>query len=99
MDPSRVNAHTSDVEILEPVGNHPDRASESEAEDLVGGVWEWTGTWYDGEQEYKVIKGGSYVDPPSLLGIDTILYASPKEKIDNIGFRCVRPISTTGYEN
>ncbi|MHC4601300.1 MAG: formylglycine-generating enzyme family protein, partial [Planctomycetota bacterium] len=92
MELERVNCVASgENEALLAVGTHPEGGSEVGVEDLLGGVWEWTESWYSGEQEFKIIKGGSYVDPPSLLTIDTILYASPKEKIDNIGFRCMRP--------
>ena len=84
---------SGESETLQAVGTHPGGVSESGAEDLLGGVWEWTDSWYSGEQEFKIIKGGSYVEPPSLMTIETILYASPKEKIDNIGFRCIRPAS------
>ncbi|MHC4779455.1 MAG: formylglycine-generating enzyme family protein [Planctomycetota bacterium] len=94
-DAQRVNcAASGEVEVLETVGRHPEGTSEAGAEDLLGGVWEWTESWYNGEQEYKIIKGGSYVDPPTLLNIDTVLYASPKEKIDNVGFRCIRAASS-----
>ncbi len=94
MDASKANCASSENEepVLEPVGTHPEGASEIGVEDLLGGVWEWTSSWYGGEEEFKVIKGGSYVDPPDLLSIETVLYASPKEKIDNVGFRCVRPV-------
>ncbi|MHC5036216.1 MAG: formylglycine-generating enzyme family protein [Planctomycetota bacterium] len=93
MNPAFVNCMEGGrPESLEPVGGHPDGSSPHGAEDMLGGVWEWTETWFNAEEEFKIIKGGSYVDPASLLGIETILYASPKEKIDNIGFRCVRPV-------
>lgn len=94
MDPQAVNGKMSDDQEpnLSAVGHHPGGASPCGVEDLLGGAWEWTDSWYDAGMEYKIIKGGSYVDPPSLLSIETILYASPKEKIDNIGFRCCRPV-------
>ena len=57
---------------------------------MLGWVWEWTETWFDTEKEFRIIKGGSWVDPCAFVSVDSLLYAAPKEKIDNIGFRCSR---------
>ena len=40
------------------------------------------------KEEYKVIKGGAWCDTWEFLQLDSILYASPKEKNDILGFRC-----------
>lgn len=92
-EPARLNClYPGEEPDLEAVGKHPDGVSEAGVEDLLGGAWEWTDTWFDDKQEYKIIKGGSFVDPLDYISIDTVLYASPKEKIDNVGFRCCRPV-------
>lgn len=61
--------------------------------DLAGNVWEWTATADEDESEtVHVIKGGCYNDPPDLLDASVRLGASPKDKFETIGFRCVKEI-------
>jgi formylglycine-generating enzyme required for sulfatase activity len=57
---------------------------------MVGNVWQWTESPDPGDPEQRVICGGSWCDPPAFLRCDTHLSAYPKDKYDNIGFRCVR---------
>lgn len=77
---------------LRPSGLHPENASPAGCLDMAGNVWEWTTTWYDEAREYRIIKGGSYADPEEWLRIDKVLFASSKEKIDILGFRCTKPV-------
>lgn len=73
------------------VGHCPENVSEYGARDMVGNVWHWTDTWDRQEQEMKVICGGSWCDPVEFLRLDQHLATHPKDKFDNIGFRCVKP--------
>jgi formylglycine-generating enzyme required for sulfatase activity len=75
---------------IEPSGEREGNVSSVGVHDLVGNKWEWTSTWFDEKEEYKTIRGGAWCDPPEFLTIDIQMYASPKEKIDILGFRCVR---------
>lgn len=62
---------------------------------MVGGVWEWTNTNYADEEGAQLVKGGSWVDPPTpemLSGMAT-LWANKKEKTDILGFRCTKPLA------
>ena len=43
-------------------------------------------------REFRFIKGGSFVDPEAFLQNDASLWASSKEKIDILGFRCCKPL-------
>lgn len=79
-----------DAERIDPVGQHPEGASEWGVQDLCGLVWEWTDSPDPNDQEQRVICGGSWCDPPDFLRCDEHLAAYPKDKYDNIGFRCVR---------
>jgi formylglycine-generating enzyme required for sulfatase activity len=60
--------------------------------DMCGNVWEWTGSRYAKDSEFRVVRGGSYNDPPEFLSLDFRLEAHPKDKCEAIGFRCVKNI-------
>lgn len=77
-------------DALDKVGQHPKGASEFGVQDMAGLVWEWTESPDPSDPEQRVICGGSYVDDESFLRCDEHLAANPKDKYDNIGFRCVR---------
>jgi formylglycine-generating enzyme required for sulfatase activity len=77
-------------EHIDPVGQHPDAASEWGVQDMCGFVWEWTDSPDPSDSEQKVVCGGSWCDPESFLRCDEHLAAYPKDKYDNIGFRCIR---------
>jgi formylglycine-generating enzyme required for sulfatase activity len=57
---------------------------------MAGNVWEWTTTAETDGETVHVIKGGCYNDPQDLLRSDIRLEATPKDKFENIGFRCVK---------
>ena len=79
------------TDAVAEVGHCPENVSEYGARDMVGNVWQWTDTWDRQEPEMKVICGGSWCDPVEFLRLDGHLQTNPKDKFDNIGFRCVRP--------
>lgn len=90
-DAEKVVCSRDDVsERIDAVGGRPSGQSEWGAQDLCGLVWEWTDSPDPNDQEQKVICGGSWCDPPEFLRCDEHLAAYPKDKYDNIGFRCVR---------
>ena len=84
-----------------PVGSFPEGKSREGVVDLIGNVWEWTSSKavsYPGNTELKlpqgqVIRGGSYLEPPS--GSDAITatrrsVVQPSTKDATIGFRLIR---------
>jgi formylglycine-generating enzyme required for sulfatase activity len=75
---------------VDPVGKCAGNVSEFGVHDMVGNVWQWTESPDPSDPEQRVICGGSWCDPPRFLRCDEHLSAYPKDKFDNIGFRCVR---------
>ena len=73
-----------------PVGSFPENASPWGALDMAGTVWEWTNTPHATAENSKVIRGGSWCDNERYLRTHEELYASVREKADNLGFRTVK---------
>ncbi len=71
-------------------GEFPANVSEFGVRDALGNVWEWTDSPDPNDSEQRVICGGSWCDPEDFVRADQHLAAYPKDKYDNIGFRCVR---------
>ncbi|MCU0728344.1 MAG: formylglycine-generating enzyme family protein [Planctomycetes bacterium] len=85
--------HLDGVDMVTPVDAFEANRSVFGVRDMAGNVWEWQKDWDPIEIDMKVISGGSWADPPQFLRCDRHLYANPKDKFDNIGFRCVRPVT------
>jgi len=71
-------------------GEFPANVSEYGVREAVGNVWEWTDSPDPTDSEQRVICGGSWCDSEEFIRADQHLAAYPKDKYDNIGFRCVR---------
>ena len=72
------------------VTQHAKGASQFGVVDLAGNVWEWTATTLEDGETFQVVKGGCFSDLTELLRSDGRLEAGPKDKVENIGFRCVK---------
>jgi hypothetical protein len=77
-----------DFDYTSPVGSFP--ANRHGLYDLGGNVWEWCSDSYDGQQNYRVLRGASWhsAKPHTLLS-SARLFNSPGHRVDIVGFRIV----------
>jgi formylglycine-generating enzyme required for sulfatase activity len=72
---------------------------------MAGNVLEWTADWYSATYygqslsanplgptsgDYRVLRGGSWVDNPDDLRVSDRNWYSPGDRVIIIGFRCAR---------
>ncbi len=85
---------------LSRVGSYPKGASPFNVLDMAGNVAEWTASEYEpypnslaeSDPGYKVIRGGSYFNPPSEQTATERRWLKPQEIRDYVGFRCAQDI-------
>ncbi len=91
-EPSRANTRASDLTQTTPVDAYPDGASNTGCLDMIGNVWEWTDSWYDGESRQRVLRGGSWFSYPEFATIGYRNFEIPKTRRLDFGFRCARSL-------
>jgi len=61
--------------------------------DLSGNVWEWTSSWFDNTQKYRIVRGGAWDGGnPSDFRASSRDRDVPTFKCASFGFRCARPL-------
>ena len=74
----------------EPVGAFPTAASVYDMGDAAGGVWDWTDSWQDDRRSSRVLRGGSWDYPPSVMRAARRTADLPRVRFAGVGFRCAR---------
>ena len=91
------------------IGSFPRGASPFGVHDLAGNVAEWVSDWWQpdyyeqsppndpqgpADGDYRVLRGGSWNQPPDDLRTSARLYHNPYKGAGHIGFRCARSASS-----
>jgi formylglycine-generating enzyme required for sulfatase activity len=59
-----------------------------EVADLAGNVWEWTDSWYDDDEDTKVLRGGSWIFKAQSCRCAARYFFDPNVRDFGFGFRC-----------
>jgi formylglycine-generating enzyme required for sulfatase activity len=83
------NVSESGAQGTHPVDVHPGGASPYGVMNMAGNVWEWTSTYYDDEEQWRVLKGGAW-DYKGLKDTRCAfrVYFRPAFRNGAVGFRC-----------
>ena len=104
-DPANCNTLESGKNTLTPVNHYPGGVSAFGVYDMVGNVLEWTADRYkaypwshydhpDFDEDFIVLRGGSWIHPASRAPCFTRFYAPAENRSNFIGFRCVKDVAT-----
>jgi len=73
------------------VGSYPDGATPEGLYDMAGNVWEWTNSWYDDDNNWRALRGGSWFLTVVDLRCSARSDFYPDDWDYDVGFRVVRP--------
>ncbi|GAK49874.1 hypothetical protein U14_01098 [Candidatus Moduliflexus flocculans] len=104
-DHTRCNTQESGVHHLTPVSQYPSGISPFGVYDMTGNVLEWTADRYkpyawsqhqspDYDEDFIVLRGGSWIHPEYQSTCTTRLYAPADNRSNFIGFRCAKDFTS-----
>ena len=88
--PKRANYEASKIGGTTPVGTYSLGRTPEGLYDMAGNVWEWCVDWYDKEQKYRVVRGGSFSNFALRMRCSDRNLWYPAGRLVLIGFRVVR---------
>ncbi|MGH2542113.1 MAG: formylglycine-generating enzyme family protein, partial [Ardenticatenaceae bacterium] len=87
------NTSESGSDGTRAVDAHPGGASPYGVLDMAGNVWEWTATVYEGDEQYRVLKGGAW-DYKGIKDTQCAhrVYFETTFRNGAVGFRCCQDV-------
>ncbi len=83
------NASEAGTDGTRPVDAHPGGASPYGILDMAGNVWEWTTTYYQDNEQWRVLKGGAWdYQGRKDTRCASRIYFAPTFRNGAVGFRC-----------
>lgn len=76
-----------------PVGRYPEGVTPEGLMDMAGNVWEWMENWSSNAEQYRALRGGSWIITNVYLRCSARDDALPGYGYNNVGLRVVRPQS------
>ncbi|MEI6847919.1 MAG: SUMF1/EgtB/PvdO family nonheme iron enzyme [Chlorobiaceae bacterium] len=93
----RLANYNNTVGATTPVGSYPDGATPEGLYDMAGNVWEWMDNWFDENNTFRSLRGGSWVSKSDNLRCSARNNLSPGYMNDYIGFRVVRSSHSSSF--
>ncbi len=66
---------------------YPQGVSADDVWDMSGNTWEWTGSWYDEDKKYRIVRGGSWIGYQWFARSSFANWSIPLTFNDDLSFR------------
>jgi formylglycine-generating enzyme required for sulfatase activity len=91
-DSSRCNTCEGEKSGITKVGSYASDEASFGCRDMAGNVSEWTDSWYDKDQKFKVLRGGSWYASSEHARCEYRDADYPRPFDIDLGFRCARTV-------